>query len=71
MARRRRIRPWERRPPHKAKRHPVQRVVIGSGMAVIVWVLEKRILKGLRAKGLDEHSGQSANHDATAIRVED
>ncbi len=71
MAVRRRVRAWERRPAHKPKRHPVQRVVIGSGMAVIVWVLEKRILKGLRAKGLDEHSDRSGHHDATAIRVED
>jgi hypothetical protein len=72
VARRRRARAWEPRKPKRHKRHPVQRVVIGSGMAVIVWVLERRILKGLHSKGFDARTapGEDAA-DATAVRLED
>jgi hypothetical protein len=64
---RRSIRRWEHRPPPKAKRRRVERVILGAGMGVMAAVIERRIVKGLKKKGLDEVSLRvEGPHDATA-----
>ncbi|MCA1727208.1 MAG: hypothetical protein LC722_06045 [Actinobacteria bacterium] len=75
MAKRRRtIRRWERT-PQKIKKRRVQRAVLGAGMGAAAWVIEKRILKGLKKKGLDDEFRGAPNSEgfqaATAERAED
>lgn len=48
------IRRWERRPPQKLKRRRVERAVLGVGMGVVAAVIERRIVKSLKTKGLTE-----------------
>jgi hypothetical protein len=55
VARRRRpIRRWERREPAKRKRRRVERIILGAGMGMVAGVLERRIVKSLKKKGVTE-----------------
>jgi hypothetical protein len=64
---RRSIRRWERRPAQKLKRRRVERAVIGVGMGVMAAVIERRIVKSLKTKGLTEKElKQEALPTATA-----
>ena len=77
MARRRRaVRRWEQR-PRKVKRRRVQRAVLGAGMGVAAWAIERRIVKGLKKQGLDDEFKGRGRVDtegfdsATAERAKD
>lgn len=61
---------WEVRPAPKRKRRRVERLILGSGMAFVAWVLERRVVRGLKRKGLDDEF-RGGDYHATAERAED
>lgn len=67
---------WERASPKKVRRRRVERAVLGAGMGVAAWAIERRIVKGLRRKGLDDEFKGRGRTDAgfdaaTAERARD
>jgi hypothetical protein len=50
---RRTARRWER-VVVKVKKRKVERAILGAGMGAAAWMIEKKIIKGLKKKGLDD-----------------
>lgn len=66
MAKGRRRR-WERPKPRRPKRRRLERVILGAGMGVAAAILERRVVKSLKRKGVTETDlRREGPHDATA-----